>query len=53
MMASYYPNRAWLSLDKEAFDRLYEYKARHSIPTWEQAIHHLLARATEPATVEG
>ncbi len=50
MMNHYYPNCAWLCLEKDVFDRLNEFKARHSLPNWEQAINQLLARAAEPAT---
>lgn len=42
MMEHYYPNSAWLRLRRDAFDRLYEYKRRRGIPTWEQAIDTLL-----------
>ncbi len=42
MMDIYYPNSAWLSLRKDVFDRLYEYKRRGGIPTWEQALENLL-----------
>ncbi len=42
MMEHYYPNSAWLRLRRDAFDRLYEYKRRRGIPTWEQAIEKLL-----------
>lgn len=42
MMDLYYPNTAWISLRREVFERLYEYKARHGIPTWEQALERLL-----------
>jgi hypothetical protein len=38
----YYPNTAWLSLRRDVFDRLHEYKVRNSIPTWEQALERLL-----------
>jgi len=38
MMNAYYPNTAWLCLRKDAFDKLYEYKVRHGIPTFEQAL---------------
>ncbi len=38
MMELYYPNSAWLCLRRDAFDRLYRYKSRQGIPTWEQAI---------------
>jgi len=43
MMDTYFPNTAWLCLHREAFNRLYEYKVRHGIPTWEQAIERALA----------
>jgi hypothetical protein len=42
MMDSYYPNSAWLSLRKDIFDRLYQYKIRHGIPTWEEVIERVL-----------
>jgi hypothetical protein len=43
MMDSYYPNTAWLSLRKDVFERLYQYKVRNGIPTWEQALEAVLA----------
>lgn len=42
MMEHYYPNSAWLSLRRDVFDRLYQYKMRRGIPTWEQALENLL-----------
>lgn len=42
MMETYYPNSAWLCLHKDAFDRLYQYKVRHGIPTWEEALERLI-----------
>ena len=42
MMDTYYPNSAWLRVRRDIFDRLYEYKVRHGIPTWEQAIERML-----------
>jgi Family of unknown function (DUF6084) len=42
MMDTYYPNSAWLCLRRDVFDRLYEYKMRHGIPTWEQALERVL-----------
>lgn len=42
MMDLYYPNSAWLCLRRDAFDRLYQYKMRRGIPTWEQALESLL-----------
>jgi hypothetical protein len=43
MMDRYYPNTAWLSLRRDVFDRLYQYKSRQGVPTWEQALEQLLA----------
>ncbi|HWX91615.1 MAG TPA: DUF6084 family protein [Terriglobales bacterium] len=43
MMESYYPNCAWLSLRRDVFERLYQYKVRNGIPTWEQALEAVLA----------
>ena len=42
MMESYYPNSAWLCLHKDAFERLYQYKVRHGIPTWEEVLESII-----------
>jgi hypothetical protein len=42
MMDSYYPNTAWLCLRRDIFERVYGYKVRHGIPTWEQALEAML-----------
>ena len=42
MMEIYYPNSAWLCLRKDVFERLYQYKVQHGIPTWEQALERIL-----------
>jgi Family of unknown function (DUF6084) len=42
MMDSYYPNCIWLSLRRDVFERLYQYKMQHGIPTWEQALEKVL-----------
>ncbi len=52
MMDMYFPNSAWLCLQRDAFQQLYEYKMRHGLPTWEQAITRALAAAEENAEVE-
>jgi hypothetical protein len=44
MMEAYYPRSAWLCLHKDAFDRLYQYKVQHGIPTWEAVIERLVPR---------
>lgn len=43
MMEMYFPNTAWLCLQRDAFEQLYNYKVRHGLPTWEQAIARALA----------
>jgi len=47
MMDRYYPNSAWLCLRRDVFEQLQEYKTRHGIPTWEQALEKMLAQAEE------
>ncbi|MFZ0746006.1 MAG: DUF6084 family protein [Terracidiphilus sp.] len=42
MMDSYYPNSAWLSLRRDVFERLYQYKIQKGIPTWEQVLESML-----------
>lgn len=46
VMEHYYPNTAWLSLQKDIFDRLLAYKRQRGLPTWEQTIEHLLLSAS-------
>jgi hypothetical protein len=43
MMDLHFPNSAWLSLRRDTFEQLYEYKMRHGLPTWEHAIMRMLA----------
>jgi hypothetical protein len=42
MMDRYFPNSAWLRLHKDVFDRLYSFKGRMALPTWDAAIERLL-----------
>ncbi len=42
MMDHYFPNSAWIRLHRDAFDRLYDYKVRRGLPTWESAVEALL-----------
>jgi hypothetical protein len=46
-MDEYYPNSAWLALRKDTFERLYQYKVREGIPTWEEALERALASVEE------
>jgi hypothetical protein len=52
MMARYYPNRAWLCIDKVAFDRLNGFKSRNSLTSWEQALEKLLSASENELAVE-
>src|SRR5271154_329481 len=42
VMDTYYPNNVWLNLRRDVFERLYQYKTQHGIPTWEQALERVL-----------
>lgn len=46
---TYYPNSAWLCLRRDIFDRIYQYKVRNGIPTWEQALERILESTEELA----
>jgi hypothetical protein len=48
MMEFYYPNSAWVCVRRDVFERLYDFKVQHAIPTWEQAFEALLAMEREP-----
>jgi hypothetical protein len=45
MMNLYYPNHAWLCLERDAFEQLHDYKRRRGLPKWEQAIEELISVA--------
>jgi hypothetical protein len=51
LMDTYYPNIAFVELRRDVFDRLYRYKMRHGIPTWEQAVERILPPVDEEAPV--
>src|SRR5271154_1450409 len=42
LMDAYYPNSTWLALHKDAFEKLYQFKVREGIPTWEEALERAL-----------
>jgi Family of unknown function (DUF6084) len=42
MMDHYFPNTAWLRIHKDTFDRLYDYRSRHALLTWERTLESLL-----------
>lgn len=43
MMDEYYPNTAWLTLRRDVFERIYDFKVRNGIQTWDEAFDQLLA----------
>jgi len=45
MMDAYYPNTTWLCLQRDAFERLYTYKVKRGITTFDEA----LLQAIDPA----
>jgi len=40
---AYFPSTAYLTLRKDVFDRLHQYKRDHGLPTWEQTVESLLS----------
>lgn len=54
LMDSHYPGSDWLRLSRETFERLYRYKRRRGLLTWEEAVDDLLeAAAKNETTVKG
>jgi Family of unknown function (DUF6084) len=47
LMDESFPNSAWLSLHRDTFERLYEFKVREGIPTWDETIERALASVRE------
>jgi Family of unknown function (DUF6084) len=47
LMDAHYPNSAWLSLRRDSFERLQQFKTREGIPTWEEALDKALAGLPE------
>jgi hypothetical protein len=47
LMDTYYPNSAWLALHRDTFEKLYQFKVREGIPTWEEAIERALNAVPE------
>ena len=49
MMDLYYPNTAWLCLDRDVFERLYGYKTLHGLPTFDQTLLRVMDASKEVA----
>lgn len=47
VIETYWPNTNWLRMDKDIFDRLYDYKITHSLITWEKVFEQLLQASGE------
>jgi hypothetical protein len=47
LMDTYYPNSAWLVLQRDTFEKLYQFKVREGIPTWEEALERALNALSE------
>jgi Family of unknown function (DUF6084) len=45
MMDHYFPNSAWLRLHQDTFDRLYDYRSRNALLTWDRTLESLLDAA--------
>ncbi len=51
MMDHHYPNTAFISIERDVFERLREYKQNAGVSTWEQALEKLLAEKKEAETL--
>jgi hypothetical protein len=47
MMAEHYPGSGFVSLRTDVLDRLYRYRVRQGLPTWDHAVERLLAAETD------
>ena len=46
-IATAFPNTAWIRLQKDVFDQLYQYKITHGLITWEDVLARLLHASGE------
>jgi hypothetical protein len=53
MVDEHYPDDNWLTLRRDVFDRLYRYRARNALGSWEEAITRLLAGEADAPLVNG
>jgi hypothetical protein len=52
MMDLYYPATAWLTLRRDVFDRLLQYKVEHGLASWESTMEGLLRAGEALHTVD-
>jgi len=50
LMERHFPGTVWIRLPRESFDRLWAYKARRALPSWEEALDALLQQSEEPSS---
>jgi hypothetical protein len=50
LIEQHFPNSAWLYLQRDVFNRLYEFKRNQGDATWEQTIERLLENNSESKT---
>ncbi|HEX2437339.1 MAG TPA: DUF6084 family protein [Methylomirabilota bacterium] len=50
LMDRYFADRVWMRLPRETFDRLWAYRTRHALPTWEHVLDALLHEHEAEAT---
>ena len=47
---SYFPNTAWIRMQKDVFDQLYQYKMTQGLLTWEEVLVRLLRTSSEASS---
>jgi len=53
MVDDHFPDDRWMTLRRDVFDRLYRYKARNSLSSWEEVITRLLAGEADAPAANG
>jgi hypothetical protein len=48
LMDHHWPNTAWITLHRDVYDRLCDYKRQNGLPDWDQTLERLLASAEIP-----
>jgi len=43
----HHPNTAWLGLRRDVFERLYDFKVKHGLATFDEAVERMVERASE------
>ena len=53
LMEEHFPNSAWIYLNREVFDRLYNFKRSQGLASWDRAIERLLDPVSAMESVAG